>query len=731
MATLVFSTLGTALGGPVGGAIGSLVGRQVDAALFGSPGRQGPRLKELAVTTSSYGVPLPRHFGRVRTAGSIIWATDLVEHSEVMGGGKGAPSLTTYTYTANFAVALASRPILGLGRIWADGKLLRGAEGDLKVGGTLRLYTGDGDEQPDPLIAAAEGSTRAPACRGLAYVVFEDLDLAPYYNRIPGLSFEVVADEDFDLAALAGDVIEDIDAAVPLPGIIGFTAENALIDDLAILDQVVPLHADVAGTRIVIGRERHQTAVLPLSQPAAAVDDDEFAAATGFSRQRQPAPQAPPTVLRYLDPDRDYQPGVQRASGRAGPGEAGVIELPATLAAADARALIERTARRLDWSRDRVSWRTSELDTAIAPGALVALPGIGGQWRVREWEWRDAGIELGLERVLPAEAAAVPALSTDPGRINPPVDLRAPATRLAAFELPLASADAAVVAPRLFAAVSAGSSAWSGAALYADRGDGALTPIGPSGRARAIMGLAETALPPARTLGFDRGAEVIVALADPAFVLSPAGTRGLAQGANLALVGEEIVQFAGATPLGGGRWSLAVVLRGVGGTEAGASIHAAGEPFVLLTSPMVAIDAATLGTASDREVVAVGRADSEPVSSPVALSGLTLRPLAPVHPRIDRDTGGGLRLRWTRRARGAWAWSDGIDAPLVEELERYLVTLGPIEAPHLVWTVDAPTLEFDAAALAAMTAAWPGAALRVRQQGTHALSPALALHTLP
>ncbi|MAC58311.1 MAG: hypothetical protein CMH85_08540, partial [Novosphingobium sp.] len=82
MATIVFNAVGSYLGGPIGGAIGSLIGRQVDTALFGSSSRQGPRLAELAVSTSSYGQILPRHFGRMRVAGSILWATDLVEHSE-------------------------------------------------------------------------------------------------------------------------------------------------------------------------------------------------------------------------------------------------------------------------------------------------------------------------------------------------------------------------------------------------------------------------------------------------------------------------------------------------------------------------------------------------------------------------------------------------------------------------------------------------------------------------
>ena len=53
MATLILSTVGTVLGGPIGGAIGSLIGQQIDLAIFGSPTRKGPRLKELSVQTSS------------------------------------------------------------------------------------------------------------------------------------------------------------------------------------------------------------------------------------------------------------------------------------------------------------------------------------------------------------------------------------------------------------------------------------------------------------------------------------------------------------------------------------------------------------------------------------------------------------------------------------------------------------------------------------------------------
>lgn len=348
MATIVFSTVGTMLGGPIGGAIGALVGRQVDGALLGIPNRQGPRLRELGVTTSTYGEALPRHYGRMRVAGSIIWATDLVEHSETQGGGKGSPSVTTYTYSASFAVALASRPILGIGRIWADGRLLRGEAGDLKVGGTLRIHTGAGDQGTDPLLAASAAVDRCPAYRGLAYAVFEDLDLAEFYNRVPNLTFEVIADETFDLGTLVGDVLDDAEAAVALEGVAGWSCEGSLAETLDMLDAVMSLEIYAAGDRLIIKPARLQAEAVAMPEPALSLADDGFGGQAGYSRRRDPVIEQPPMALRYYDTARDYLPGVQRAAGRPTAGEPRTLELPAALDPVAARGLIEATLRRAD-----------------------------------------------------------------------------------------------------------------------------------------------------------------------------------------------------------------------------------------------------------------------------------------------------------------------------------------------------------------------------------------------
>lgn len=130
MATLILSTVGTLVGGPIGGALGAIIGQQIDSRVFAPKGRKGPRLNELAVQSSTYGSAIPKLFGANRVAGTVIWATDLKESKRKVSNGKGQPKSTVYSYSASFAVALSARPIARIGRIWADGNLLRGASGD-------------------------------------------------------------------------------------------------------------------------------------------------------------------------------------------------------------------------------------------------------------------------------------------------------------------------------------------------------------------------------------------------------------------------------------------------------------------------------------------------------------------------------------------------------------------------------------------------------------------------
>ena len=240
MATLVLTTVGGIIGGPVGAAIGGILGQAVDRdVIFKPKDRQGPRLSDLSVQTSSYGWAIPRLFGMVRVAGSVIWSTDLIESSSTQHGGKGQPDTRTYSYSVSFAVLLSARPIKAVKRIWADGNLLRGAGGDFKTATGFRLHLGGEDQAADPLIASAEGTAMTPAVRGSAYAVFENFQLADYGNRIPSLTFEVEADDGAVTAGAIAAVVSDglvSGDGVDLP-IGGFSAYGdsvrAVLDTLA------------------------------------------------------------------------------------------------------------------------------------------------------------------------------------------------------------------------------------------------------------------------------------------------------------------------------------------------------------------------------------------------------------------------------------------------------------------------------------------------------------------
>lgn len=149
-----------------------------------APHREGPRLSELPVQTSTDGAPMARIWGRGRIAGQVIWASHFSEHRSESGGGKGGPSRTDYSYSISFAVGLCEGEISGIGRIWANGALLDRSRYP------VRVHTGAEDQAPDALIQTIEG-VDAPAFRGTAYVVMEDWPLDAFGNRIPNLSFEV------------------------------------------------------------------------------------------------------------------------------------------------------------------------------------------------------------------------------------------------------------------------------------------------------------------------------------------------------------------------------------------------------------------------------------------------------------------------------------------------------------------------------------------------------------
>jgi len=196
--TTAFSALGgagvgQALASTAASTIAGFAANTASSLIFGPSRRrvEGPRLDSFQVQASTEGAPIIRVFGRARISGQVIWAANFNETiTEETQGGKGGRigSQTTtvnYLYSISLAIGLCEGPISRIGRVWADGRPF-----DLSAH-QARIYLGEENQNPDGVIEAIEGSDRAPAFRGLSYIVFEDLPLTDFGNRIPQFSFEV------------------------------------------------------------------------------------------------------------------------------------------------------------------------------------------------------------------------------------------------------------------------------------------------------------------------------------------------------------------------------------------------------------------------------------------------------------------------------------------------------------------------------------------------------------
>jgi hypothetical protein len=209
-----YPMLGAAIGGMIGGALDPPKGPKIE----------GPRLNDLSVQTSTYGAQIPVIKGSVATFGNIFWvennALKETKKTEEQGGkgGGGSAEYTTYSYSATFALGLCLGPIDSVRRIWCSGKLIYDS-GNGTIGGTLangitmsslwpgsdythaipeaanggaiHIYTGTSTQEPDPRMQAALGVANTPAYRGLAYIVFEDFQLADFGNSLMGAQFKV------------------------------------------------------------------------------------------------------------------------------------------------------------------------------------------------------------------------------------------------------------------------------------------------------------------------------------------------------------------------------------------------------------------------------------------------------------------------------------------------------------------------------------------------------------
>lgn len=217
----------------------SVVGLMLSGAETQHIENEGPRMGDRSAPTSNYGVVVPKIHGAGRIGTNMIWFDDIreevVEETESSGGGKGGggggtkTTTTTYYYYGTWASLMVQGPIQGIKRMWMNGQLVYDvsefAKPDvLAVSKSFEqcftVFLGTETQGKSSVIEAVE-QDYTPAYRGMAYIVFHDVLLERFGNRIPQIEVEVVSEGNGNVPIY--------EANVPLSRVIG-----SMMDDLGI-----------------------------------------------------------------------------------------------------------------------------------------------------------------------------------------------------------------------------------------------------------------------------------------------------------------------------------------------------------------------------------------------------------------------------------------------------------------------------------------------------------------
>ncbi|MEO0370078.1 MAG: glycoside hydrolase/phage tail family protein [Pseudomonadota bacterium] len=378
-------------------------------------------------------------------------------------------------------------------------------------------------------------------------------------------------------------------------------------------------------------------------------------------------------------------------------------ELPLAMTRAEGRQTVERWLAESRLATDTATFTLPRSNLQVGAGDVVSLPEDGGEglFRVDRVELLPHAQKIEAVRVEPETYSVIPFNE----RIGPARVINAPGlVRPFYMDLPLITGNEVPHAPHI--AVTA--DPWTGAsALYSSAQDAGFV-LDKILELRTPIGITQTPLSPAPSGLIDRGAATRVQMVYG--TLEAVNDDQLLSGANLCAIGDgtpgnwELIQFRDASLVEEDIYDVSHRLRGQLGSETG-SVWPEGSYVVRLdgTPQQVDLTVSQLGLNRFYRVGPVGQPIGGPAYSvaELAFEGVGLRPLSPVHLRLSGDPGEDRTVTWIRRTRiNGDAWQ-GLDVPLGEETEQYLVRVRQGEGLVRETIVERPEWTYDLATQAA------------------------------
>ncbi|MDX9689777.1 MAG: phage tail protein [Alphaproteobacteria bacterium] len=394
--------------------------------------------------------------------------------------------------------------------------------------------------------------------------------------------------------------------------------------------------------------------------------------------------------LTHYDPDRDYQSNTQNAA-RAGNAvttrDQQTVEVSIVLSADEAAQVAEKTLTNAWVARTKANLNLPPKWLRLNPTDVIEVALKEALLKLRLTQVNFGGnnivaCQAVFEDEIAYSSVAKGASAALPSTIIP---IATPIAGLV-MDLPMLRAeDDGLGLYYAFGIKSAG-----GASLYRSP-DGVTWDIIGTGSEIPTYGWASNVLAaPLSPWSWDETSKVQVSLS--AGTLDSKTTLEVLNWANVALLGNEIIQWRNATLLAANHYELSGLLRGRRGTEWAAGGHAVGEKFVVLSSASLyrmAMVATQIGQTTYYKALPSGGDWDDAAQSSLKYNAASLRCFSPVHIAGIRDANGNLTLSWVRRTRWNGEWLDAIDIPLFEDGEAYQIDI--LNGDKVVRTLTAAT----------------------------------------
>jgi hypothetical protein len=504
-----------------------------------------------------------------------------------------------------------------------------------------------------------------------------------------------------DLCLRAGLSLSDFDVTQLTDEVVGYvvTERKAIREMIAVLQTAYFFDAVESGGVLKFVKRG--------SGPFVSVDAEDLGAAEGEGDrarakvERTQDIELPVAVdVIHLDENRDFQTSTVTARRQLGTSKSvTAYSLPFILSVEEAQSIAQGALREIWQSRVALEAKLPTRGILIDPTDVIDVPvdGILQRFRVTAVTYGKPGLVLLRGVATDGDLPQFVTVPTDSGVIPPVVPEPVGPIRAELLDLPLMiESHAASAQSFYFAACPIGGGTFKGATLFRETADGLDFTIAATAPFASVVGDTVTALAPGPADYWDEVNQVEVQLTHGTLESLP--DSRILNGANGALIGDEIVQFASAELIGPSLYRLSRLLRGRLGTEHRIATHPIGSRFVLLSPGQQVrptFSAAGLGLSIEWTYAPVpqGPTGDQAGTVPFANSGAGLKPWSPVHVKGQRNPAGDLTVTWIRRTRyGGW-WLDNADVPLNEENERYEVDIldGVIVVRTLAVTSPAAT----------------------------------------